>query len=228
MGIRGASIELKNGKTISVESEDDAFTGDLSARDQKQLARELKRKIGDKYDGESVELAKGAKIVMYESATGSRWTPSFWDYLFRAPITKYTEIQVDPSETSLIESGAARLYGTKAPLPEPTDRELDFFEKRLPDVIKNNKDRFADIQGTFRINVEKGATWVVKFPQGDIAQASKEDNIAADCTIGVSQSALKKVMNRDFAITSYLLDRPDISGDEALAKRLGWLLKELV
>ncbi|SRR5579885_3710194 len=137
MGIRGARLELENGKTISVESEDDDFTGDLSGRDQNRLVRELKRKIRDEYDGESVELAKGARIVMYESTNSAKWSPL-------------------------------------------------------------------------------------------VLQTSPDDGTIADCTISVSQSALKKVLKGDFAPTSYLLDRPEISGDQQLAKNLGWILKSLI
>ena len=230
MGIQGASIELNNGSTIKVESSGNGFTGDLSEQDEEHLIWELKKKILDEYGNESVELAKGARIVMYESANSGRWSPSFWSYLFRPSVTKYAEMSIDPAKTTLIESGAAHLFGTKQPLPKPSDGEARFFEEQLPNLIKNNKARFSQIQGIFRIEMEHGATWILKFPRGQIIQALSDgegNDIVADCTIRVSQSALKKVMKKDFSMTSYVLDRPEISGNEALAKHLGWLLKEL-
>lgn len=228
MGIRGASILLSNGKKISVESSDDEFTGDLSLKDQKTLARELIREIRKKFDG-PVELARGARIVMYESANSARWSPSFWSYLFRPSVTKYTEVTVDPTEQKnpaaarLMESGAILLYGS-APNAFVPER---FFLEKLPNVLKNHAGDFNSVRGIFRIDIgedDQKETWFVHMPEGKSSKTTPAT--APDCTITLSESAARKALKGDFSPLSYVFDLPSISGNQDLAKQFGWLLKK--
>jgi len=228
MGIRGASILLSNGKKISVESSDDEFTGDLSVKDQKTLARELIREIRKKFDG-PVELARGARIVMYESANSARWSPSFWSYLFRPSVTKYTEVYVDPSDEKneaairMMESGAVLLYGS-APDSFVPER---FFLEKLPQVLKNHAGDFASVRGIFRVEIGEGdgkETWFVQMPEGK--SSKKPPTAVSDCTITLSESAARKALKGDFSPLSYVFDLPSLSGNQELAKQFGWLLKK--
>lgn len=220
MGIRGASIKLSDGTQVTVESSDDDFTGEISERDQRQLVRELIRKIGDK----PVELARGARIVMYESASGSRFSlhTSLWD-LFRPRIKKYEEIYVAPSETRLLESGAVLLYGESPDTATPAN----FFIEKLPKVLKDHATEFGSLKGTFQVNIanDEGSkeTWFLRLPEGRIARSLP--GVTPDCTISLSDSAARKALSGDLNPLSYVFDAPTVQGDWELAKRLGNLLK---
>ncbi|HSA58345.1 MAG TPA: SCP2 sterol-binding domain-containing protein [bacterium] len=223
MGIRGASIKLSDGTQVTVESSDDDFTGELDARDRKKLVRELIRKIRDDYDG-PVELARGARIVMYESADHARASlkSSFWD-LFRPGVKRYEEIYMDPSATRLLESGSALLYGKSPDTATPEN----FFTQRLPKLLKDHAGDFASLQGTFKINIEgeggSSETWFVKFPDGIIDRAMP--GVTPDCTISLSESAARKAFSGDLDPLSYVFDKPSFQGNWNLAKRLASLLK---
>jgi putative sterol carrier protein len=102
----------------------------------------------------------------------------------------------------------------------------DVFEKRIPDMLKANPARAAEVNAIYQFNItgDTGGTWTVDLKKegGGVAEGGRPD---AQCTIECKDSDFIAIVTGKMpGPQAFMMGKLKIKGDMSLAMKLGKVL----
>jgi hypothetical protein len=89
----------------------------------------------------------------------------------------------------------------------------DYFKQKLG---HSYDERFANIQGSYQINVKDAGSWHLAVDHGNLD--CSEESKSADCVISIAKADMFEILNkRRNLVTAFLQGRVAISGNRSLA-----------
>jgi len=102
----------------------------------------------------------------------------------------------------------------------------DVFEKRIPDMLKANPARAAEVNAIYQFNItgEGGGSWTVDLKKegGAVSEGTRDD---AQCTIECKDSDFIAIVTGKMpGPQAFMMGKLKIKGDMSLAMKLGKVL----